>query len=477
MAPGNVYHAVSMIVSPDLSASEISSAAGPQRTLGRVLRVRDGLAVLMGSLVGMGILRTPGIIAGYLGSPWAILGIWLVGGIVAALSALVLAELASAFPQAGGKYVYAREAFGPVAGFVAGWSELAVVKAFSAAAKAVVIAEYLILLSGRGSVRTLALVVILAFAALNLGGLKLGTVVQNITTVIKVAIIAAIAATACLAGGPRGFAPDVIVSPETNWLLGFAISYQLVTFSYYGFDDVGKMAEEIRNPGRTIPLILLGGAALVTVLYMLIIAAFLSALTPAQMAQSPLVAQTAIAGVLGQTAGTIMTVAAIFIIMSTLNTNLLVMPRVAFALSRGEMGPRAFTRVSRKGTPVPALLFVTVLVLGLTVTGAFEILIRFNMLVALSMDLVVFFGFFRLRRLQPDLSRPFRVPWYPWLPILTIVLYVLIVAVIVGTQPQLALGTVAIALILIVLGVVTVRRQRDIANEPTASEAVVAGKS
>ena len=118
----------------------------------KILRVRDGLAVTVGIVIGVGILRTPGLIAGYLGkSPCHAGGVGL-RGVVVVLSTLVLAEMAAALPQAGGKYVYAREAYGPQVGFVVGWSELLVTRGFSGAAKAVVIAEYLVLLMGRGSV-------------------------------------------------------------------------------------------------------------------------------------------------------------------------------------------------------------------------------------------------------------------------------------------------------------------------------------
>ncbi|MYI45202.1 MAG: amino acid permease, partial [Gemmatimonadetes bacterium] len=126
----------------------------------RVLRIRDGLAITVGIVIGAGILRTPGLIAEYLGNGWLILSVWVLGGVVAALSTLVLAEMAAALPKAGGKYVYAREAFGPVAGFVAGWSELLVSRAFSGAIKAVAIAEYIIILVGSGSVRLLAVGVV-----------------------------------------------------------------------------------------------------------------------------------------------------------------------------------------------------------------------------------------------------------------------------------------------------------------------------
>ena len=98
----------------------------------KILRVRDGLAVTVGIIIGVGILRTPGLIAGYLGNPFAMLGAWVFGGVVVVLSTLVLAEMAAALPQAGGKYVYAREAYGPQIGFVVGWSELLVTRGFLA---------------------------------------------------------------------------------------------------------------------------------------------------------------------------------------------------------------------------------------------------------------------------------------------------------------------------------------------------------
>lgn len=402
--------------------------------------VKDGLAVTVGIVIGAGILRTPGLIAEYLGDPWAILGVWLLGGFVAGLSTLLLAEMAAALPQAGGKYVYAREAFGPVAGFVAGWSELLVTRAFSGAAKAVVIAEYVILLTGQGSVRILAGVVILFFAVLHLAGLRAGTRFQNWTTAVKVLILFAIGAAGVWAGGARGFAPEATFDPEYGALLGFALAYQAVAFSYYGWEDAAKMAEETRDPGRALPRILVGGAVAVAVIYFLINIAFLNALTPGEMAGAELVAADAVRGVFGDAAGTFITLVGILILLSSLNVNFLGMPRVAFGLSRDDLAPEAFTRVSPGGTPAPALYFITAVILGLAVTGAFEFLIRFMMLVAISVDLMVLLGFFALRMKRPELGRPLRVPFYPWLPALAILLYVGILAVIVGTQPELAVG-------------------------------------
>jgi APA family basic amino acid/polyamine antiporter len=267
-------------------------------------------------------------------------------------------------------------------------------------------------------------------------------------------VLFGIAAAGIFGGAGRGFGETMTVAPEYAGLLGFALAYQAVSFAYYGWEDAAKMAEEVRDPGRALPRILIGGAAVVMLIYLLMNAAFLSALTPAEMAGSPLVAQDAIAGAFGTAAGKVVLVAGLLILVSSLNVNFLGMPRVAFGLARNGLAPRAFTHVNPRGTPTWALLFITVLIGALAVSGQFELLIRFMMLVAISIDLMVMVGFFKLRRSRPELHRPLRVPAYPWLPGLTVLLYVLILATIVGTQPRLAIGGGLMIAGLIIGGVV-----------------------
>ena len=424
----------------------------------RVLRIRDGLAITVGIVIGAGILRTPGLIAEYLGNGWLILSVWVLGGVVAALSTLVLAEMAAALPKAGGKYVYAREAFGPVAGFVAGWSELLVSRAFSGAIKAVAIAEYIIILVGSGSVRLLAVGVVAGYVILHLGGLKVGTTFQNITTAIKVAVLLAIAAAGIAAGDGSGLiAPPTV---EHASLLGFALAYQSVAFAYYGWEDAAKMAEEIRDPGRSLPRILIGGALAVAVLYLLVNTAYLAALTPQEMAGSELVARDAVQGVFGNTAATFVVVASLLILISSGNVNFLGMPRVAFGLARSGLAPKIFQYISPRGTPVAGLFLIGTVILVLASTGALEFLIQFMMLVAISVDLMVLSAFFRLRRTRPELERPLRVPGGVWTAGATIVLYLLILGIIVGTQPRLAVGGAVILGGLGVAGVVTARMSK-----------------
>jgi len=418
------------------------------------------MAVTVGIVIGAGILRTPGLIAGYLGNAWFILAVWFFGGVVVALSTLVLAEMAAALPEAGGKYAYARHAWGPVMGFVAGWSELLVSRGFSGAAKAVAIAEYVRILAGdQGNVRIMALAVCVAFFFLHTRGLKASTTFQNVTTVIKVLVVVAIAAAGLWAGDMAGFAPALTgTSGATAGLLGFALAYQSVSFAYYGWEDAAKMAEEVKDPGSALPKILVGGSLVVMVLYLLMNTAFLAELTPAEMAGSELVAADAIAGVFGTAAGKVVVVAGLVILVSSLNVNFLGLPRVAFGLGRNGLAPHAFTQVDSRGTPRNALYFIATWIALLALSGAFEFLIRFMMTIAITVDTMVLLGYFRLRAIRPEMPRPFRMPGHPVLPAITILLYLAILAILVGTQPQLALGAGAMIGAMVLAGWITTRR-------------------
>lgn len=433
--------------------------APPPRKLHRVLRVRDGLAVTVGIVIGAGILGTPGLIAGYLGDPFLILAMWFFGGVVAGLSTLVLAEMAAALPEAGGKFVYARHAWGPTMGFVAGWSELIVTRGFSGASKAVLIATYVIGLAGGGSIPILALAVVLGYFVLHTRGLKTSTTFQNVTTLIKVFIVLVIAAVGIAGGNASDLGAESLVAGEaTAGLLGYALAYQSISFAYYGWEDAAKMSEEVMDPGRALPRILLGGAMAVMVLYLLMNVAFLTAMTPAEMAGSELVAADATAAVFGDAAGTIVVVASLLILISSANVNFLGLPRVAYGLAKNGLAPRAFTRVDERGTPRNALYFISAWIGFLALTGSFELLIRFMMTVAITVDTMVLLGYFKLRASRPDLERPFRMPGHPVLPALTIALYIAILVILVWTQPMLALGAGSMLAVMLIAGIITTRR-------------------
>jgi APA family basic amino acid/polyamine antiporter len=416
----------------------------------RILGFWDGLAVAVGVIIGSGILRTPGIVAGSLGEPAAIFGVWILAGLLSLASALALGELVALLPRVGGKYVYTREAFGPVAGFVTGWSEL-LTRGMAAAAKTVVIAEYLVRLAGGGSIRLLAPIVALGFALLHWFGLRPVRALQNVATLAKVAILLGVTALAFTLGS--GFdwkAPAATPVTALGWLGAFALAFQLVTFTYYGYDESLKIAEEIRDPQRNLPRVLAIGILIVAGIYLALNAGFLYVLSPAEMAGSPLVAADVAGRLVGSAGDILVTVAALLVLVSSLNVNFLSLPRVGLAMAQDGLAPGRMARVSPEGAPRFALLIATAIVLAVAPLGSFESLILVVMWIVLAVDGFVIFGLFRLRRIHPEWPRPFRVPLYPLLPALVLVVYAALLAGVTVSYPALSalaaglLGTLAL---------------------------------
>ena len=267
-----------------------------------------------------------------------------------------------------------------------------------------------------------------------------------------------IAAVGIAGGNASGLGTESVVAGEAAaGLLGYALAYQSISFAYYGWEDAAKMSEEVMDPGRALPRILLGGAMAVMVLYLLMNVSFLAAMTPAQMAGSDLVAADATAAVFGDAAGTVVVVASILILISSANVNFLGLPRVAYGLAHNGLAPKAFTRVDERGTPRNALYFISAWIALLALTGAFELLIRFMMTVAITVDTMVLLGYFKLRASRPDMERPFRMPGHPVLPALTIVLYIAILVILIWTQPMLALGAGSMLAAMLIAGMITTR--------------------
>lgn len=408
--------------------------------------------MLVGLTIGVGILRTPGLIAGYLPSPWLILAAWVLGGVMVALSTLVFAELAGQLPQAGGKYVYARAAFGDTTGFVVGSAEFLGLRSFTASAKAVVIGAYLASLIG-GDPRLLTGIAVLSYLPLHLRGLRTTAVVQNWASLLKGAFLVSVVGLCVWYGNGASWNAPLRPDAHTVTWLAFALAYQAIWYTYYGWEDVVKMTEELRDHARVMPQILLGGSTAIAILYLALNAGFLHVLTPAQMAGSDFVARDALRAALGDAAGTILTIGGVVLLLGSINVNFISMPRIAFGLARDGLAPEAFLRLDARGTPRAGLLLTIGLVLVLSTTGTVEWLIRFMTFVSLLVDGVVILALFRLRQVAPDAPRPFRVPLYPWLPLTVALMYGGILTMVIATQPGLALGGVAVLGSIVVLGI------------------------
>jgi len=392
--------------------------------------------MVVGIMVGSGIFRTPGVVAGRLGRPWLTFVAWTLGGLVGLLGALVFAELSTRHPSAGGKYVFAREAFGRRTAFVIGWTEALGIYCAAIAAIAVVSGEYLARLVAWPAERApiLGAALVALFTALNLLGVEAGRFTQDLATGAKVLALAAVAVAGAFFGSGAGWTGRLPDAPAGFAGLGaLAVAFQSVIWSYYGYPDVAKIAEEVKDPERNLPRILFVGILGTTALYLLLNAAFLSALPLDRLAASTLVPGDVIAAVIGARAGGVIAALALLVLLASLNGNLFVTPRVLFGLSRDGLGPEPLARVNRGGTPGPAMLVIGVVALLLAATGTFERLLSLAIVLVLATDGFMVLVLFRLR--SRSAAAPFRVPLYPAVPLAFLAVYALLLAGALWQQP------------------------------------------
>jgi APA family basic amino acid/polyamine antiporter len=412
--------------------------------LKKSLRLVDGLAMVVGITVGSGIFRTPGLVAADLGRPGLTFVVWVLGAGLALLGALCFAELTTRYPRAGGKYVYAREAFGRRAGFVVGFMESLAINGAAIAAIGVAAAEFLVRLSGWPTALTQALGggFVALFTAINLVGVASGRWVQNVVTAAKVLALGGVVVLAFALGTGAGWHGALAGAPR-GWAVwkAVAVASPAVIWTYYGYPDLAKIAEEVVDPGRTLPRLFLGGLAIVASLYLLLNAAFLHVLPIERIAASKLVAADVATAILGASGGAVVAALALLVVLASLNGNVFVTPRVLFGLARDGLAPGALARVNPGGSPWVAMLLVGAIAIGLAATGTFEWLISLAIVWILVIDGLALVALLRLRRRGPA---PFSVPLYPWVPLALLGVYA---ALLVGTalsRPTLVLGAAAV---------------------------------
>jgi amino acid transporter len=397
--------------------------------LRRSLRMADGLAVVVGIMVGSGIFRTPGVVVAELGRASLTFVAWILGGVIAFFGALIFAELATRHPHAGGKYVYAREAFGPRTAFVIGLVEALGIYAVAIAALGVVVGEYAGRLIGwsEAMYRPVGAAAVAGLTAVNLLGVSHGRWLQNVATAAKVLALAAVAMLAFGIGTGAGWRAELPRAPTgVDAWIAIAAAFQSVVWTYYGYPDAAKIAEEIVDPDKNLPRVFLGGIAVTMALYLLLNAAFVHVLPLEQIASSNLVAADVATVVFGERGGTIIAALAMLVVLASINGNVIVTPRVIFAMARDGLLPRLLASINRGGTPWAAMLLVGVVAIALAATGTFEQLLRIAVALVLITDGLAAIALMRLRRLQPSSRR--LVPFYPLVPLVFIAVYLALFA-------------------------------------------------
>jgi APA family basic amino acid/polyamine antiporter len=400
--------------------SPVDAAAGerPRGRLLQVLGVGFGLAVIIGNTIAAGIFRSPGQVASHLPDPWLFMTAWAVGGLYAFLGALQIAELGTMLPRSGGQYVFARHALGDYAGFVVGWSDWLSVCG-TAAAVSLVIGELAgaLLPPLAGYAPVVAVGGATIFALLLWRGIRQGSLLQNITSLLKAAVFSVlIVAAFAFGGGPSSQAGAGAPLPAGLALAtAFVLSLQSVIYTYDGWTGVVYFGEEVRDPGRAIPRSLFAGVTTILVIYLLVNAALLRVLPISRLAGEPFAAGAAATVIFGAQGEPFVQALMLVSLLSAINANHLMAARVLFAMSRDGLFSRRAATVNDGGTPTVALfLSATVAVLFIVIGRTFDQVITVLAFFFIANYTLSFTSLFVLRRREPERPRPYRAWGYPW---------------------------------------------------------------
>ncbi|HMS56874.1 MAG TPA: amino acid permease [Fimbriimonadaceae bacterium] len=342
-----------------------------QPHLVRQIGLWSGVAVVVGSTIGSGIFKSPSGIATQLPGPLPMLAVWIVAGLIVLCGALTLAEVGSAYPYSGGIYVYVREAYGRTVGFLFGWAQLVLLRPSSIGAVAVVFGQYFLRLFGINeehpdfAVLTAAAAIgaIATVGAANYVGVRFGTLIQNLTTVAKVAgllVLVGLAYALALPNASAHFSPAV--PPGSFSMSAFGLALVSVLWAYDGWADGSYVSGEMVDPKRNVPKAIVLGTIGIIAIYLLANVAYLAVFSVQEMAESQIIAADAMARLVGTGGVTIIIATVMLSTFGTLNGSVLTSPRVFFALAEDKMFFEPLARVHpRFNTPHVSVLLTATL--------------------------------------------------------------------------------------------------------------------
>lgn len=414
---------------------------GPSRpapsaaSLARRLGPFDGASIIVSNVIGSGVFLVPVLIAGWVPNVWAMLALWLTGGLLVFAGAMAYAELAALRPRAGAEYVYLSEAFGPASGFLTGWTSFVAGFSGAIAAAAVGLAGYLgrfvpaaadatplvevplALVTLTVSPQALvALGVIALLTVVHVAGLGPGRAVQNLLTAGKVAVLVALVVLGFGAGEgstTHFTAASGTVAPSL-WLLGLIP----VMFAYAGWNAAAYVAEEVRDPGRNLPIAMAAGTVTVVVLYLLLNALYVYAMPLAEIASVDVrIVDAAADRLFGAAVGAPLAAASVVMIAASISAMVLAGPRVYYAMARDGQFLASAARVHpRFRTPVTAIVAQSAWSGTLVLAGTFEQLVVYTGFAVVLFSGLAVAALFVLRWRHPDAQRPFRAWGYPYAP-------------------------------------------------------------
>lgn len=387
--------------------------------------------VVVSSMIGTGVLTTSGFTVAAVGSNQAMLGLWLVGGALAVCGALSLAELASALPESGGDYVFLREAYGPLVGFLSGWVSFLIGFGGPIAASAAAAASYLLgpLRPGggdtQGAERLLASALIVGVSIVHGLGRRSTIRAQAAMTAVKIAILATLAIAGIAVGADRWANLDDRPPLSPGLLVAMASSLVYVSYAYTGWNAAAYLAGEVDHPRRVVPRAILLGTGLVTALYLALNLAYALAVPAADIralvaergrdAVAP-IAEIAAERLFGRRVAGPLSVGIGLTLAASVSAYVLTGPRVAAAMARARQFPAVAARESPAGAPVAATVIQAAWALVLLWTASFETILVYAGFGLAVFSMLSVAAVLVLRARRPDLHGPFRTPLYPWVP-------------------------------------------------------------
>ena len=431
--------------------TRIDPGSPPPRTLERLLGPRDLTLLVIGAVIGSGIFIVPAVVLRQTGGAIGpALLVWFIAGVLSLLGALTYGELGAANPDAGGLYVYIRDAFGGLPAFLYGWTMFFVICSGAIAALAVAFSSYfgqLVTISPLAA-KLISIAMIVVIAAINVRGTRQGASVQNWSTAAKVLGIL-VMSVALLARG-RGFEGDVTIWPEEmtpGYLSAIGLAMIGVLWAYEGWQYATFSAGETRDPQRTFPRAMVAGTLVLIGLYLLANVAYIAALGPEGVQGSDRVAATSVAQLFGEGAGRLIAVVILISMFSAANSLALTAPRCYYVMARDGVFFSQLAAVHpRFRTPAFAIAAGAAWAIVLAASGTFEQLLTYAVFAGWIFYGLGAMSIFVYRRRAPNAPRPFRVPGYPITPALFVAASAAIVLNTLYTQPGRALIGLAVVL-------------------------------
>jgi APA family basic amino acid/polyamine antiporter len=445
--------------------------ADEEHGLRRDLTLFDTINLVVGTIIGSGIFLVPSEIARAVHTPGWMLAVWVIGGILTMLGALSLAELGAALPEAGGIYTFITRGFGRLWGFLCGWMLFTVATSGSiatlGAAFPIYLGAFVPLTPVTSKLASIAAIVLLTW--INIIGVKNGARVGNVLTALKVGGLVVMVAVIFLLPGPAPDAASAVPPLPSGPVPVAAIGVALVAvlWAYEGWHDISFAAGEIHEPQKNFPRGVILGVAIVITLYLLANLAYLRVLTAAEIAATDRVALAAMTRITGEWGGKLLTAAILCSILGAMNALILAGPRAYYQMAKDGLFIERVSRVHpRWRTPVEALLFQGLWSAFLVLfIGGFSQLFTYVIFGGWIFYALAVLSVIALRRKEPGLPRPFRVPGYPLVPILFAATAFAIVAnTLVATPRESILGLAFIA-----LGIPVYFLQRALKRRATSS--------